>query len=54
MFKVIWSGKVIGGRVIPNEDPDGYDFLIDIGSVLIFITGADHTPPMGFGQGCSP
>ena len=28
--------------------------LIDIGSVLIFTTGADHTPPMGFGQGFSP
>jgi len=34
--------------VIKNEDPDGEDFLVDVGSVLSFITGADRPPPMGF------
>ena len=44
----------IDGRLIHNEDPDGEDFFIDLGSVLIFTTGADHVPPVGFGVSCSP
>ena len=40
--------------MIPNEDPDGEDFFIGLGTVLIFTTGADHEPPMGFGNGCTP
>ena len=29
-------------------------FFTDLGSVLIFTTGADHVPPVGFGVSCSP
>lgn len=30
------------GKLIPNEDPDGEDFFIDLETVLIFTTGADQ------------
>lgn len=33
--------KLVDGRLITNDDPDGED-LIDLGTVLIFTTGADH------------
>lgn len=37
-----------GRRVIANEDHSGDDLTIDLRAVLVFVTGADHPPPMGF------
>ena len=34
----------VGGR----EDDEGSPFTIDLGTVLTFVTGADHIPPLGF------
>ena len=45
---------LLDGRLVANEDPDGEDFFIDLRTVLIFTTGADHEPPAGFGSGCMP
>ena len=38
----------VGGREIPREDDEGSPFTVDLGTVLTFVTGADHIPPLGF------
>ena len=40
--------EYVAGRVIPNEDPDGEDIWVDLGSIMSFATGSDHPPPLGF------
>ena len=39
---------ITGGRTVKNEDPDQPDIMLNLGSVLMFATGMDHQPPMGF------
>lgn len=38
----------VGGRLIEKEDPGADDITITLEMVLVFATGADHEPPLGF------
>ena len=38
----------LGGRQVLKEDGSGEYILLNLKKLLIFITGADHVPPLGF------